>query len=128
MTSFTFEKVQEDTRDRWYRVVDGRYAAMLDEFERPIGGGGSYVSVRTYPVVRETPRGVWLESAGDYGQDRFVLRDARKRFACPTLNEALESFRARKERQLKILTAQIRHVRKCLEAKIDERDCATVDG
>ena len=98
----------------WYRVVDGRYAPMLDEWERPIGNGRSYVSVHEYPVLRETPKGVWLEGCGFYGSPRFVLRDARKRYACPTEEEAWESFRARKNRQLRILRAQVRHVEEVL--------------
>lgn len=47
-------------------------------------------------VLKETPKGVWLD---DWGNRRFVLRDARKRYACPTRQEALESFIARKRRQ-----------------------------
>jgi hypothetical protein len=97
----------------WYRVVDFRYAPTLDEWDRPQGDGQSALKVSEYLVVRHTERGVWLHLDG-WGR-RFVLRDARKRFACPTLKEAWESFRARKERQLRLLTAQIAHVRRVLE-------------
>ena len=40
-------------------------------------------------VASHTPKGVWLTL---YGGRRFVLLGATKRFACPTLDEAAESF------------------------------------
>lgn len=91
----------------WYRVVDGRTASSLDEWERPCGDSRAYVYTHEHPVIRETPKGVWLDV---YGSERFVRRDARKRWACPTKEEAIESFRARKARQAKILRAKLRHV------------------
>ncbi len=90
----------------WYRYVNGRYAPMLDEFERPLGSGEPFLTLHEYTVLKHTPCGVWL-SAGDYGLPRFVLRDARKRFACPTKEEAAESFRARKAKEIRILRRQI---------------------
>jgi hypothetical protein len=105
----------------WYRVVDFRYAPTLDEWDRPQGNGRSAVQMREYPVLRHTERGVWLENWGD-SPHRFVLRDARKRFACPTREEAWESFRARKEKQLRLLTAQIAHVRRVLEMETNDAD------
>jgi hypothetical protein len=101
-------------REVWYRVVDGRYAGSVDECGDPMGDGGAYVRVDEYPVLRHTPKGVWLEHAGRYGQHRFVLRVANKRWACPTKEEAMESFRARKQRQAKILRAQLAHVKEAL--------------
>ena len=95
----------------WFRVTDGKWAAPLDEWERPIGDGESYVHLHSFRVTKETPCGVWLDS---FGGRRFVLRDARKRFACPTKEEAIESFRARKTKQLRILQKRIRHVERCL--------------
>lgn len=53
---------------------------LLDEDDHP------YLYVRAMRIVRRTPRGVWVD---DYGTDRFVLNDARKRFAYPTENEAV---------------------------------------
>jgi len=103
----------------WYRVHDGRYAPALDEWGESVRGGRSYVSTVPFRVLRETPKGVWLEDGGAFGGKRFVLRDARKRFACPTQEEALESFRARKQRQLKILQAQVRHVETVLRMAED---------
>lgn len=69
---------------------------------------GATVNLNSYQVTKETPKGVWLEGR------RFVLRGARKRFACPTVEEAAESFVARKRRQINILRAQLRHAEAAL--------------
>lgn len=53
-----------------------------------------------HPVISATPTGVWIDVLG---RKRFVKLNARKRYACPTEAEALESFRARKRRQIRIL-------------------------
>ena len=87
------------TPDYWYRYDDTP------------GEGGVYIAKRAFPVLRYTPKGVWLNV---WGTDRFVRRDALKRFACPTLKEAQLSFRARKSRQLAILKGQERRVRVAL--------------
>jgi hypothetical protein len=50
-----------------------------------------------------------------YGEKKFVLKDARKRFACPTPEEAMESFIARKKRQRGILKAQLVHVEEAID-------------
>jgi hypothetical protein len=96
----------------WYRVEDGRYAPTLDEFERPMGNGRPFLTVREFTVHKETPCGVWLDDG--YGNQRHVLYQSRKRFACPTLEEAWESWRARKRKHLRLLEAQVRHVHEAL--------------
>jgi hypothetical protein len=79
----------------WYRYEDIVYASLYDD-----GPGRLVVELREYEVLRHTPKGVWLTLG--FGDKRFVLRGARKRFACPTKLEARESFIARKTRQMKI--------------------------
>jgi hypothetical protein len=102
--------------DVWYRYEEQRYAPSLDEYDRPMGRGTIQLHLREYAVIKTTPKGVWLESQqyrftrGVISDRRFVLREARKRFACPTKEEALVSFLARKNRQLRILKSQIRDV------------------
>lgn len=86
----------------WYRYEEKVYAPPLDEFERPCGTGRVELVRLEYPVVKVTPKGVRLA----WGQS-FVRRDARKRFACPTDEEARESYRARKAKQIRILRRQI---------------------
>jgi len=60
--------------------------------------------LRRVPVLKETPKGWWLD---DWGKRRFALKDARKRFAHPTEVEARTSYAARKARQISILTARL---------------------
>jgi hypothetical protein len=94
----------------WHRFEDYTTAPPLDEWDEPRGPSGVHLRHRTFEVVRATPRGVWLRElfAGlpSEGPPRFVLASARRRFACPTEDEAAESFRARKRRQAGIHRAR----------------------
>ncbi len=98
--------------DKMYRYVDTLYST---------GGGDDYSSssvyvkvvLLTYNIVRLTPKGAWVSGfPGD--KPRFVLNSARKRFACPTKEEAMTSFVARKNRQIRILTSQLQYVKEAL--------------
>jgi hypothetical protein len=86
-----------ETNEVFHRYDDQHYAPMLDEFDDPIGVGTHKLVHRTYPVIKRTPKGVWLSMG--FGEKRFVLLTARKRYALPTKAEALESFLLRKSRQ-----------------------------
>lgn len=66
------------------------------------------------PIVRRTPRGVFVSTDG---AERFVMVDARKRFACPTVQEALTSLFARYERRRRILVSDLAEAEALLEAK-----------
>lgn len=107
--------------DIWYRLEDVHYAGGggYDERGEPIRGEGYVdVIVHTYRV-KHTPKGVWLLGAGRYGRpDRFVRRDANKRFACPTMEEAKESFIARKKRQASIYEARLKSAHKAIDLVI----------
>ena len=81
-------------------------------------GGDVYLSELL--VIRKTLCGVWLELPFGSGK-RFVRKDARKRYACPTKDEAIDSFIARKRRQTRILTVQLNRVRLQLEASEQRR-------
>lgn len=85
----------------WYRFEDKLYAAPVNE-DGDMGGPPRVdVTLFKYRVVKHTPKGVWLSL---YFDDRlFVLKSATRRFACPTLHEALVSFMARKKKQARIL-------------------------
>jgi hypothetical protein len=89
----------------WFRYESRRYAAPVDEFDNPIGCGRIEIRVFRYPIVKVTRKGAWLDVG--LSKNRFVLRDGNKRFACPTRQEALQSFVARKLRQISILRAQL---------------------
>jgi hypothetical protein len=57
-----------------------------------------------FPVIRETPGGYWIDM---FGPKKFVLKHSRKKFACITKSDALESLRCRKLRQQIILEHQL---------------------
>jgi hypothetical protein len=80
----------------WYRFEDRVYAPAVDEFDNVVGSSITAVHLLTYQVIRITPKGVRLAN------NRFVLLAARKRFACPTVTDAMESFLARKRKQARI--------------------------
>ena len=81
------------------------------------------VLLRHYWVRKTTPAGVWIDMGGGTWKDgkwkphlKFVNLGSRKRFACPTEEEAKESFFARKDRQLGILRAQAKNVEQAVAA------------
>jgi hypothetical protein len=102
------------TVEHWYRFEDFREADWdpWAEFEQPTTSHAALRLLR-YEVMKTTPKGVWL--AQRYGgwttyPQRFVLREANKRWACPTIEEAAESWKARKAAQSRILNARLKSV------------------
>lgn len=75
----------------WYRVQIQRWAGSVDEFDRS-SPGRTCLEVREFEVLKETPKGVWI----DIGFKRFVLHDSKRQFASPTKEIALEKFLKRK--------------------------------
>lgn len=71
-----------------------------------------------FPVIKETKCGVWIDI---YGQKRFVNLEAKKKYACRTEEEALESYRARKRRQIKILEHRLAEAKAALALNHDNR-------
>ncbi|NTU49579.1 MAG: hypothetical protein HGA87_01550 [Desulfobulbaceae bacterium] len=73
---------------------------------------GDFLSVgmrcEEYRLIRETPKGYWIEDEWSIDK-RWVSKTARKRYAYPTKAEALDSFIARKRRQISILRHQAKH-------------------
>lgn len=104
--------------DIWYRYIDIQHAPPLDDGYLSITGDVK-VYLQKYKVVKETPKGVWLQylsifvTQGDSDR-RFVLIGTRKQFACPTIEQALESFVARKKAQIRIYTARIKRAERAL--------------
>jgi hypothetical protein len=71
-----------------------------------------YIVLEEYFLNRETPKGYWIgyEENGDgylHSAFKWVSKTARKRYAYPTKEEALQSFIKRKEKQIKILKYQL---------------------
>lgn len=64
----------------------------------------------TLNLFRETPKGYWIgygDINGLHGYERWVSKTARKRYAYPTKEEALNNFIKRNEKRIKILSRQI---------------------
>lgn len=92
---YAFVRLPDDTpRTALSGVVWYRYTSR-----------SGFISLDAYPVLRETAKGVWLWDRDEVRQ-RFVLREGKKQWACPTVNDALASFLARKRRQLSLLRSQ----------------------
>ncbi|TPL42664.1 MULTISPECIES: hypothetical protein [unclassified Mesorhizobium] len=79
--------------DGWYRYEDSSSSTPS-------------IHLRRFRVLRETPKGVWLD---DWSRERFVLKDANKRWAYPTIELARESFLIRKRRQVQHLKIYLEH-------------------
>jgi hypothetical protein len=98
--------------DLYYRYEETRYASSLDEFDNPIGEGRLEVNLLSYPVLKRTPKGAWIDAP--QGR-KFILTSANRRWACPTTDEAKDSFLARKKAQIRILSARMRDAKQSIE-------------
>lgn len=82
-----------------------------DIYYRYQGGLGEdtpvYIHLEKFKVTKLTTKGVWIDF---YGQSKFILNEARKRYAYPTKELAWESYLARKKKHKAILESQLRSV------------------
>lgn len=108
-----------DETKKWYRYVD-----MV------MWGGDVKVLLEEYDQIKETPCGVWLRYSrwAFYSKQHWMKKGARKKFACPTKEEALESFVARKRRQLDILRYQTERAEEALARAKQMLSEATGEG
>lgn len=104
-----------------YRYQEHHYASM-DEYDN---SHYSYtdVSLQEYRVIKETKCGAWIRPYqfthfSEY--KKFVNLKARKKFACISEESALESFIARKTRQISILQAQALRARLALSVGVNK--------
>lgn len=77
----------------FYRYDARSYSTGCDDD----GYGGSTYHVldcHEYELVRETPKGYWIKV---FMQEHWISKTARKRYAYPTKEEALEGFIQRKK-------------------------------
>ena len=88
--------------DVLYRVEAIRYSYVIDPDMELYGTTKPELQVYWYPVTKRTPCGAWIEG-------RFVNLQANKRFACNTIEEAVESFVARRQRQIRILKKKLQY-------------------
>lgn len=92
-----------------YRYTDQPYGE-LDEYEN-VTCISIKVRLDTYTVIRETPCGHHIVG---YGEKRWVNKSSKKRYAYPTRDEAWTAFKARKRRQVAILTINLKLAQQAL--------------
>jgi len=102
-------------KEFFYRYNEIRYSLGVDQWDDPLPGYNLAITLDKYEVSHHTPKGTWIYIY-HYGlypltdEDRpkkFILASARKKFACPTKEEAWKSFRERKKAQIRILRSQL---------------------
>lgn len=112
-----------DAPEYWYRYRDQRRAYCVDP-DGDVWGSSLEVEILRFKVVKHTPKGVWLTpdlgQAFKIGPDRFVRNDSHKKFACPTLELALESYVQRKIKQSRIHDARARDARDAMFMAMEE--------
>ena len=96
--------------EMWYRFEDQRYSSVDEWGEH--SETHLAVELRKFWVHHHTPKGVWLGLFRG-SRDRFVLKSATRKFACPTIALAKESFIARKRKQGAIYRARAAQRRAC---------------
>lgn len=97
------------TNEKYYRYIDILWSE-----------NGVRIRLEEYDVIKHTRCGVWIK---DFVRGkRFVNSNARKKFALPTKEEAKKSFIARKERQIRILEAQLDRAKHALQFIEEEEE------
>lgn len=69
------------------------------------------VNIERFAIIKETLKGYWLDV---YTAKKFCLKTGKKRYAYPTINEAIVSFKSRKRRQIRILESQLNGAKQAL--------------
>lgn len=67
----------------------------------------THFSYSEYPIIKETPKGCWID---DYGKKRFILSNSRKKYAYPTKEEARLGFLKRSLAYKRILFSRLEEV------------------
>ncbi len=88
-----------DGADVLWRCEAKRYSVVIDADADLYGVSDPQIEL-TWWHARRTPKGAWV-------CNRFVLLTARKKWAANSEAEAIESFIARRQKQIRILTKQL---------------------
>lgn len=106
---------------KFYRYELHSYGSV-DEFDNYVRSS-TRLEVYEYHLVKETAKGYWISYfEGASSGDRWISKTAKKRFAYPTLEEALEGYIKRSERHKAILEARLRDVNIGLELAKNIKD------
>ena len=97
-------RVEDNNKEKiyLYRYVDGVVTS------KPM--------LRKYLILKETPKGYWIQRhPHDTLNKRFVYKSGRNNYAKSTTEEALESYIARKLKQVDILTINLGRAKSMLQ-------------
>jgi hypothetical protein len=98
-----------------YRFVDATYASSSPWDDSDTYVFYDQVEIQAFMVRNETPCGITIWTWGRQGLEfttRFINLDARKKFAHPDIDEAIESYIARKHRQYHLYLARAEKAKK----------------
>lgn len=98
---YTFGQPPEG-KDVLWRCEARRYSVVIDPEAEVYGTSAPRLEMTWWSIKRRTPKGARLNVG------TFVNLTAVKRWACNTQAEALESFKARKRKQISILSYRLR--------------------
>lgn len=87
-----------------YRFDRRSYSYTIDA-DGDVYGSYSVVELTAYPIHKVTPCG-WTLEVFSGARRKWVSRETTKRFALPTIDEAIESFVKRQERRIAIMKAR----------------------
>jgi hypothetical protein len=120
-----YERVNAETGDEvpWKDIVKafeyekGSFVVLEPEDIRAAASDSrETVEIEAFVILSHTPKGFWIKlpKAFQPSGKRFVLTAANKRYALPTVAEAVESYIARKERQARIYEGKAMRARRCI--------------
>lgn len=95
-----------------YEIVEYATIGMDGDFTSPSYPNPKVV-LREFNLWKETPKGYWIGYGHSNwtgkmkGFGHWVSKTAKKRYAYPTKDEALNNFIKRNERRVKILSRQV---------------------
>ncbi len=108
-------------KEIYYRYDSRFYVTLCSDEDISVSdflGSSCEVGCEEYEVFKRTAKGVWIRDKYGCGYKKFVLNQARKRFAYPTKKQALESFIKRKKSQLKHLERGLRDTNYALQVAL----------
>lgn len=99
--------------DVWFRYDEKTYASC-DPYDEDRYSFNTQIEITRFKVVRVTPKGVQLAGSGySARRPRLVLHESYKRFACATVELALDSYLKRKQKQEAIYAARAKKAKDC---------------
>ena len=101
-----------------YRIEDKTYASV-NPYKYEWGNDDEYdfytqLNLHAYIIRSVTPCG-WTIKADNGNGYRFISKTTNKQFALPSIEQAVESYIARKKKQAAIYEARAQKARMCIE-------------